>query len=58
MGPATMARKMMKAVPAVSDQEKADREITLSTIKSLTENAVSPGFDDFLAVRKDLEPTH
>ncbi len=58
MGPATMVRKMMKAVPAASDQEKAEREITLSTIKSLTADAVSPGFDEFLAVRKDLEPTH
>ena len=57
MGPATMVRKMMKAVPAESAEEEANREITLSTIKSLTERAVSPGFDEFLAERKDLEPT-
>jgi ketosteroid isomerase-like protein len=57
MGPATMVRKMMKAIPAETAEEEANREITLSTIKSLTERAVSPGFDEFLAERKDIEPT-
>jgi ketosteroid isomerase-like protein len=58
MGPATMVRKMMKAMPTESEQEKSEREITLSTIKSLAEDGVSPEFDEFLAARKDLEPTH
>lgn len=58
MGPATMVRKMMKATPAQSDQEKADYATTRATISSLTERAVSPGFEAFLEARKDLEPTH
>lgn len=58
MGPATMVRKMMKAKPAVSEQENTDRDITLNTIKLLAERTVSPGFDEFLAARKNLEPTH
>lgn len=58
MGPATMVRKMMRALPAETEQEKADREVTLGTIKSLAERTVSPGFDEFLEARKDIEPTH
>jgi len=58
MGPASMVRRMMKAIPAESDQENADRKVTLSTIKSLSERTVSPGFDEFLDERKDIEPTH
>ena len=58
MGPATMVRKMMKATPAETDQEKTDREVALGTIKSLAERTVSPGFDEFLEARKDIEPTH
>ena len=58
MGPATMVRKMMKATPAKTEQEKADYATTRSTIKSLAERSVSPGFDEFLEARKDLEPAH
>jgi ketosteroid isomerase-like protein len=58
MGPATMVRKMMKAVPASTEQEKADRGVTLSTIKSLSQAGVSPEFDEFLEARRDIEPTH
>jgi ketosteroid isomerase-like protein len=58
MGPATMVRKMMKASPAKTEQEKADYATTRSTIKSLAERSVSSGFDKFMETRKDLEPTH
>ena len=58
MGPATMVRKMMKATPARTDEEKADYATTLETIKALGQRAVSPGFADFLEARKNLEPTH
>jgi ketosteroid isomerase-like protein len=58
MGPATMVRKMMQATPATTDAEKADYATTKATIKQLAEAAVSPGFDAFLAERKDLQPTH
>jgi ketosteroid isomerase-like protein len=58
MGPATMARKMMKTLPAETEEEKADYATTRSTIKSLAERSVSPGFDKFMEARKDLEPTH
>ncbi len=57
-GPATMVRKMMKAVPAETDEQKAAYRTTLATIKALTEAAVSPDFADFLEARKDLQPTH
>jgi ketosteroid isomerase-like protein len=58
MGPATMARKMMKTLPAETEEEKADYATTRRTIKSLAERSVSPGFDKFMEARKDLEPTH
>jgi ketosteroid isomerase-like protein len=58
MGPATMVRKMMKATPANTDAEKAAYATTRSTIKSLAEGSVSPGFEAFMEARKDLEPTH
>ncbi|MCP4000016.1 MAG: nuclear transport factor 2 family protein [Gammaproteobacteria bacterium] len=58
MGPATMVRKMMKATPAVTEEEKADYATTRRTIKSLAESSVSPEFDEFLEARKDLAPTH
>ena len=58
MGPATMVRKMMKAMPAESADIKANYATTIATIKSLTEAGVSPGFADFLEARKDLAPTH
>jgi ketosteroid isomerase-like protein len=58
MGPATMVRKMMKAVPAETEAEKADYATTKATIKSLVEGSVSPGFDEFLDARKEIEPTH
>jgi len=58
MGPATMVRKMMKAVPAETDAEKADYATTKATIKKLTEATVSEDFAEFLAARKDLQPTH
>ena len=57
-GPATMVRKMMKATPAETDEQKAAYATTKETIKSLTEAGVSPGFEAFMEARKDLEPTH
>jgi ketosteroid isomerase-like protein len=58
MGPATMARKMMQASPAGTDEEKAAYATTKETIKSLSQAGVSPGFGEFLEARKDLAPTH
>jgi ketosteroid isomerase-like protein len=58
MGPATMVRKMMQAVPAQTEKQIADYATTKATIKTLTEAGVSPDFDDFLEARKDLQPTH
>lgn len=58
MGPATMVRKMMKATPAQSEEEKANYATTKATIKHLAEAGVSPGFDKFIEARKDIEPTH
>jgi ketosteroid isomerase-like protein len=58
MGPATMVRKMMQATPAANDAQKKDYATTRSTITSLSEAAVSPGFDKFLYTRKDLQPIH
>jgi len=58
MGPATMVRKMMKSMPAETDQQKADYATTQATIKKLGEAGVSPGFAEFLEARKNLEPTH
>ncbi len=57
-GPATMVRKMMKAHPAETEDEKAAYATTSATIKALSEKGVSEGFDDFLEARKDIEPTH
>jgi ketosteroid isomerase-like protein len=57
MGPATMVRKMMQAIPPQTDAQKADYATTKATIKSLVEAGVSPGFDEFLEARKDLQPT-
>ena len=58
MGPRTMVRKMMKAAPAQTEQEKADYATTDATIKALAERAVSPGFEQFLEDRKDQMPRH
>lgn len=58
MGPATMVRKMIKAHPAETDEQKADYATTLRTIKALSEAGVSEGFEEFLEARKDLEPTY
>jgi hypothetical protein len=58
MGPATMVRKMMQAKPAQTAKEQADYATTKATIKALAEAGVSPGFEDFLEARKDLQPTH
>ena len=58
MGPATMVRKMMQAIPAETEAQKADYATTKATIRALTEAGVSPGFDEFLEARKDLQPTH
>ena len=58
MGPASMVRKMIKAHPAETDEQKADYATTLDTIKALTQAGVSQGFAEFLAARKDLEPTY
>jgi len=57
-GPATMVRKMMKAAPAQSEEQKTAYATTLATIKALSEATVSPGFETFLEARKDLQPTH
>ncbi len=57
MGPATMVRKMMQAKPAETEAKTADYATTKATIKSLTEAGVSPGFDEFLEARKELQPT-
>ena len=57
-GPATMVRKMMKAVPAQNEQQKAAYATTRATIKALSESSVSPGFEAFLEERQDLAPTH
>lgn len=57
-GPATMVRKMMKAVPPQNEEQKAAYTTTRATIKALSESSVSPGFSEFLEARKDLEPTH
>ena len=58
MGPATMVRKMMQELPATTDFDKLNYSTTRSTIKYLSESLVSPGFDEFLEERKDLEPTY
>jgi ketosteroid isomerase-like protein len=58
MGPGTMVRRMMKDIPATTDEQKAAYATTKATIKSLSEAGVSAGFEDFLEARKDLEPTH
>ena len=58
MGPATMVRKMMKEVPAETDEQKAAYATTRATIKKLAEASVGPEFDAFLEERKDLAPTH
>lgn len=58
MGPATMVRRMMKATPAQTEEQKTDYATTLETIKELSEAEVSPGFADFLEERKDLQPTY
>lgn len=58
MGPATMVRKMMQANPATSDVDKLNYSTTRSTIKMLSEASVGPDFDEFIAARKDLEPTY
>lgn len=58
MGPMTMVRKMMKATPARDEAEGEAYATTRATIKALTERAVSPGFDEFMAERESLEPTH
>lgn len=57
-GPATMVRKMMKAMPAVDAGQEAAYATTQDTIKALSEGLVSPGFDAFLDARKDIEPLH
>ncbi len=57
-GPATMVRKMMKAHPAETDEDKAAYATTKATIKQLTEQGISPGFEAFMDERKDLQPTH
>ena len=58
MGPMTMVRKQMQAMPAQNDATKADYETTTATLKMLSEAQVSEGFDEFLAERKDLKPVH
>ena len=58
MGPASMVRRMMKEQPAADEVTEQNYAVTTATIKTLSEGGVSPGFDEFLAERKDLEPTH
>jgi ketosteroid isomerase-like protein len=58
MGPGTMVRKMMQATPATSADEQAAYATTKATIKKLTENSVSEGFDEFVEARKTIEPTY
>jgi hypothetical protein len=58
MGPATMVRKMMKATPAETDEQKAAYATTLETMKMLSQSGVSPGFDEFLEARKDIDPLY
>lgn len=58
MGPASMVRRMIKDNPAATEADEQNYATTRATIKALSEAGVSPGFDEFLAERKDLEPTH
>ena len=58
MGPATMVKKMMQAVPAADENEEAAYATTKATIKRLSEAATSEGFAAFMAERKDLKPTY
>jgi len=58
MGPVTMVKKMMQAVPAETPEQKAAYATTKATLKQLTEAAVEPGFAAFVAERSDLEPVH
>ena len=58
MGPATMVRKMMKATPAETDEQKAAYATTLETIQMLNQAAVSPGFDEFIKARKGIDPLY
>jgi len=58
MGPATMVRKMMKATPATTDEQKAAYATTTNTITELSRAGVSPGFDEFLNARQHIEPLH
>jgi ketosteroid isomerase-like protein len=58
MGPMTMVRKQMKAVPPASDAQKAAYDTTRKTMKTLSEAMVSDGFDEFLEARKGIEPSH
>ncbi|NND54559.1 MAG: SnoaL-like domain-containing protein [Gammaproteobacteria bacterium] len=58
MGPATMVRTMMKATPAITEEEKAAYATTKATIKKLSQATVDESFAEFMEARKDLEPTH
>jgi ketosteroid isomerase-like protein len=58
MGPATMVCKMMKATPATTDEQKAAYATTKNTITELSRAGTSPGFDEFLEARKDIDPQH
>ncbi|MEE4186433.1 MAG: nuclear transport factor 2 family protein [Gammaproteobacteria bacterium] len=58
MGPATMVKKMMQKSPPADPAAEAAYAATKATIKTLSEAAVSPGFDAFLDSRKGLKPTH
>lgn len=57
-GPATMVRKMMKAHPAGTEQQKEHYAITTATINTLLEQSTREGFDEFVAARKDQQPLH
>jgi len=58
MAPGTMIRKKMKEHPPLTDEQKQNYKITRSTVKKLSEDSVSEGFDEFLEARKDLDPTY
>ena len=58
MGPRTMVRKMMQAVPAETDAEEAAYATTRDTLGMLAEKSVGAGFEAFLEQRRGIEPRH
>ncbi len=58
MGPRTMVRKMMQAVPAETAAEEAAYATTRDTLGMLAEKSVDAGFEAFLEQRRGIEPRH